>query len=233
MNDPRSMLLERSDDGVVAIWLNRPARRNALDHEVVSGLIEAFQDSDVRAFVLGSSEPPAFCSGVDLDIPDDDRARLSDRLYELYEVMLSTRAPIVAVVDGPAVGGGAQLAIASDLRVGGASAAFRFVGTGHGLAVGSWGLPGIVGRGRALDLCLTMRPVDAEEALRIGLLDRLSDDPRGAALDLAAQFAGSDAGAVARVKSVVLESDGALAGLARERAENRAAWSGDVGPLRG
>jgi enoyl-CoA hydratase/carnithine racemase len=232
MGERTSLLVERSDDGVVAIWLNRPARRNALDHDLVSGLFEAFQDDGARAFVLGSSEPPAFCAGADLDIPDDDRARLSDRLYELYGVMLAG-PPIVAVVDGPAVGGGAQLAIASDLRIGGAGATFRFVGAGHGLAIGSWGLPGLVGRGRALDLCLTMRPVGAEEALLIGLLDRLEDDPRRIALDLAAQFAASDADAVARVKSVVLESDGALAALAREREENRAAWSGAVGPLRG
>jgi enoyl-CoA hydratase len=227
-----TLLVERVTDGVVTLWLNRPDKRNALHHELVSELLEAFEAETPRAYVLGSADRRSFSAGADLDLDDGDRAELSDRLYELYERMLGSSAPIVAAVEGPAVGGGAQLAIASDLRVGGPAASFRFVGPGHGLAIGSWGLPSLVGRGRAADLCLTMRPVAAEEALRIGLLDRLEDDPRGVALELAARLARADAPATARVKSVVRTAARTLPALREEREANRAAWSGAVGPPR-
>ena len=88
---------------------------------------------------------------ADLSLADDERAQVSDLLYRLYQRMLLSPAPVIAAVDGPAVGGGAQLALASDLRVGGAGARLRFVGPGHGLAVGSWGLPSLVGRGRGCE----------------------------------------------------------------------------------
>jgi enoyl-CoA hydratase len=220
--------IDRTDDGVHAVWLDRPEKRNALDADSVSELIAAFADDSARAFVLASSDPRSFCAGADLTLPDAERAEVSDRLYELYGHMVGTRAPIVAVVDGPAVGGGAQLAIAADLRVAGPQASFRFAGPGHGLAVGSWALPSLVGRGRATDLCLTMRPVAAEEALAIGLVDRIDEDPTEAALVLAAGISMLDGDAAARVKRVVTEAGGLLAALERERSENRAAWSGSV-----
>jgi enoyl-CoA hydratase/carnithine racemase len=227
-----SLKLERRDDGVVGVWLDRPAKRNALDGGLVDALAEAFGDaSEARAFVLGSSEPGAFSAGADLGLADDERAQVSDRLYRLYERMLRCPAPIVAAIGGAAVGGGAQLALASDLRVGGPDARLRFVGPGHGLAIGAWGLPSLVGRGRALELCLTMRPVGAEEALALGLLDRLEADPRAAALALAAGFAQLDAGAVGRIKAVARTASDLLGALEEERRGNLEAWSGAVGGL--
>jgi enoyl-CoA hydratase/carnithine racemase len=224
-----SLKLERLRDGVMGVWLDRPAKRNALDRELVTALGETFGDGEARAFVLGSSEPGAFSAGADLSLADAERAQVSDLLYRLYESMLRCPAPIVAAVEGPAVGGGAQLALASDLRVGGPAARLRFVGPGHGLAIGAWGLPSLVGRGRALELCLTMRPVDADEALALGLLDRVEADPRAVALELAAGFAQLDAGAVRRIKGTVRTASDLLAALEEERRGNLAAWSGAVG----
>ena len=99
------------------------------------------------------------------------------------------------------------------------------------LAVASWGLPSLVGRGRALDLCLTMRPVGAEEAMAIGLVDRVEEDPEGEAVRLATGFAGLDREAAGRVKRVVTRASGYLDALREERAANRAAWSGSVASL--
>jgi enoyl-CoA hydratase/carnithine racemase len=135
--------------------------------------------------------------------------------------------PIVAAIAGPAIGGGAQLAIASDLRVAGPNARIRFAGAGHGLAVGAWGLGSLVGRGRAMDLCLSMREVSADEAAAIGLVDRVADDPDAVALRLATQVTRLDRAAVARVKRLVA-SDDLLESLRRERRENAAAWSGEI-----
>src|SRR3954467_6370006 len=90
---------------------------------------------------------------------DPERAAVSALLYALYGRMTSSDAIIVAALGGAAVGGGAQLAIAADLRVASPGAHVRIAGPGHGLAVAAWGLPSLVGRGRAVDLCLTMRHV--------------------------------------------------------------------------
>jgi enoyl-CoA hydratase/carnithine racemase len=230
-NPDFGLRVERRKDGVVGLWLNRPDKRNALHRPLVSELAETFGDRTARAFVLGSSAPRAFSGGADLSLENAERAELSDQLYRLYQRMLLHPAPIVAAVDGAAVGGGAQLALACDIRVGGPRAELHFVGPAHGLAIGSWGLPSIVGRSRAMELCLSMRPVAAEEALALGLLDVLESDPRAAALELAARFALLDAGAVGRVKSVVRTASGVLAALEEERRGNLESWSGSTAKL--
>ena len=218
---------------VAVLTLDRPERRNALDRPLLEALLDAFAAQEEPVVVLGSTTPEAFCSGADLRLQDAERAEVSDLLYELYGRITSSDAIVVAALDGPAVGGGAQLAIAADLRVAARTARIRLAGPGHGLAVGAWGLPSLVGRGRAMDLCLTMRPVDAEEALRIGLVDRVVDDASAAAVELAAELARLDPAAAARVKRVAWASARALDALEVERAENRAAWSGSMEVARG
>jgi enoyl-CoA hydratase len=215
---------------VLRLRLDRPERRNALDRPVLDALLDAFASPDEPVVLLGSTTPVAFCAGADLRLADDERAVVSDLLYELYGRMAGCDAIVVAALDGPAVGGGAQLAIAADLRVAGPRARIQVAGPGHGLAVAAWALPSLVGRGRAMDLCLTMRPVGAEEALRIGLVDRVEDDAAAAALELAAALARLDAAAAARVKRVAWSSARALDALAEERAGNRDAWSGSMTP---
>lgn len=223
------LLVERRAPGVLLLRLDRPARRNAVDVELADALLSALGEVgglDERVVVLASSDTRWFCAGADLRIPDGERARVSDRLYEIYAAMVQLPVPVVAAVSGPAVGGGAQLAIAADLRVGDARTRLRFAGPGHGLAVGGWALPSLVGRGRAFELCATSRDVAAEEALAIGLLDRVADDALDGALALAATLVGQDAGALARLKAAA--TDGLLAALAAERRGNRA-WRGGVG----
>jgi len=224
------LLADRPAAGVLRLRLHRPARRNALDGALVEALDGALRRVKARAVVIGSSTPGTFCAGADLGLPDAERALVSDRLYALYARMTELAVPLVAAVDGAAVGGGAQLAVACDLRVAGRTARLRFPGAGHGLAVGAWALPALVGRGRALDLCLTMRWVEAEEALRIGLVDRVADDPDAAAVALAAELARLDPVAAARVKAVVARSAREQDALAAEAMGNRS-WDGSVARL--
>jgi len=221
---------DRPAAGVLRLRFDRPERRNALDRPVLEALLDAFAAPEEPVVLLGSTTPVAFCAGADLRLADDERAAVSDLLYELYGRMTACDAIIVAALDGPAVGGGAQLAIAADLRVAAPGARIQVAGPGHGLAVAAWALPSLVGRGRAMDLCLTMRPVGAEEALRIGLVDRLADDAAAAGLALATELAELDAAAAARVKRVAWASALALDALEDERAGNRAAWSGSMTP---
>ena len=225
------MLTDSPANGVLRLRLNRPGRLNAVNMPLVSALIEAFDGVEAGAVVLCSSNPRAFCAGADLNLDDVERARVSDLLYELYEKMLRLPIPIIVALDGHTVGAGIQLAIAGDLRVAGRGAKMRAVGPGHGLAVASWGLPSLVGRGRALDLCLTMRAVGAEEAMAIGLVDRVEENPEEAAVGLASDFARLDREAAGRVKRVVTEASGFLDALRQERLDNRAAWTGSVAAL--
>jgi enoyl-CoA hydratase len=224
---------DRPAPGVLRLRLDRPARRNALDRPTLEALLDAFATPGEPVVVLGSTSREAFCAGADLGLEDAERATVSDLLYELYGRMTAADAIVIAALDGPAVGGGAQLAIAADLRVASAGARIRLAGPGHGLAVGAWGLPSLVGRGRAMDLCLTMRSVDTAEAHAIGLVDRVADDAAAAAVELATELAALDPAAAARVKRIVWSSARAIDALDVERTENRAAWTGSMEAARG
>lgn len=200
-------------------------RRNAVTLETVEGLHELLVETPDDPVVLGSATPDIFCAGADLTVPDQERAQLSDQLYACYDAMVRRPGVVVAVVEGPAVGGGAQLAAAADLRVAGPGARWRWVGPGHGLAVGAWILPNLLGRARGLDLAMTGRWLELEEAAQCGFVHRISEDPWTAALTLLDSLAEAHAEALARVKSLSTP-DCFLAGLAAERAQNRDTWDG-------
>jgi enoyl-CoA hydratase/carnithine racemase len=227
----QALLVDSPRDGVLRLRLNRPARHNAVDANLLAALHAAFARSGARAIVLGSATPGRFCSGADRSVDDAERAAVSEGLYELYRRILALDVPVLAALSGPAVGGGAQLAIACDLRIAAPGAWLQFVGAGHGLAVGGWGLPSLVGRGRAIDLCLTGRRVGADEARAIGLVDRVAADADAGALELAGELVKLDPGAVARVKAVVARAAEREAALGLEASGNRA-WAGAL-PARG
>jgi enoyl-CoA hydratase/carnithine racemase len=223
-----SLLVDRPVEGVLRLRLHREERRNAIDRSTVEALLKAFESVDARAVILGSASGTAFCSGIDVTMSEAERVIVSDLLYELYERMIGCPVPIVAVVSGSAIGAGAQLCVASDLRIASTGARIRFVGPGHGLVVGAWGLPSLVGRGRALDLFLSMQWLQADEAFRLGLFDRVSDEPMEAALAFAASLATVDPGVLERAKRVILAGSSDLrAALLEERRGNRA-WTGSL-----
>jgi enoyl-CoA hydratase/carnithine racemase len=227
--DDEPLLVDHPRDGVARLLLNRPRRHNALDRALVDALQTAVEAERAHVIVLGSTEPGRFCGGADTSLGDADRASVSEALYRLYTSILELPRPVIAALEGPAVGGGLQLAITCDLRVAAPAAWLQARGPGHGLAVAAWGLPALVGRSRALDLCLTGRRIDAREALAIGLVDRVEDDAGAAALALATQLAELDGAAVARVKSIVARFGDPAAALAREAAGNRG-WTGALPP---
>lgn len=223
-----SLRVDDAASGVRTLALDRPARRNALDLATVQALRGELARPGARAIVLASATEAIFCAGADLSIDDGERAEVSRGLYALYEEIVAAPVPVLAALGGAAVGGGAQLAVAADLRVAGRGAWIRFVGPGHGLAVGAWALPSLVGRGRAIDLCLSGRRVDAQEAHAIGLVERLADDPLEAAQKLATEWAALDPDAVARVKAIAGSGLPRGEALARE-ADGNAAWEGATG----
>ena len=192
--------------GVALVTLDRPDRMNSMAFDVMVPLRDALRavsaDNDVRVVVL-TGAGRAFCSGADLDnpgqVPGIDGLTLSTialRSMELLDdVILTIRRmhqPVVAAVNGPAIGGGFCLALACDLRVAATPAYFRAAGINNGLTASELGLsyllPRVVGAGRAAEIMLTGRDVGADEAERIGLVNRAvaSDDLLDACADVAA-----------------------------------------------
>jgi enoyl-CoA hydratase/carnithine racemase len=230
---PPHLRVEHSPAGYRRLLLSRPERRNALDVGLARALRDALRQDGATPVVLGSTDPGVFCAGADLTIPDADRATVSDLLYTCYEIMITRPGPVIAVVTGPAVGGGAQLAAAADLRIAGPAARLRWTGPpGRGLAVGAWVLTDLVGRGTAMELALTGRWVEAGEALAMGLVNRVEDDPAAAAAVLAAELAAQGPGIAAKVKSVTA-AGGLLDRLHAEAQANRSAWAQAVAPAGG
>ncbi len=175
------------------IVLDRPTARNALTIEALDALETAVTDADEAVLYLTGSGP-AFCAGADLDVVcgfDGDRdraeafARQGQRVARSIEESSSI---VVAGIDGAVRGGGLELALACDLRVGTPRSTYGEPGVTFGL-FGAWGgtvrLPRVVGEGEALDLALSGRVVDAEAALRMGLISRVTDEPRSVAEEIA------------------------------------------------
>lgn len=204
---------------VAVVTLDRPDKLNALNGELRQGILDATaemrNDDDVRAVVI-TGAGRGFCSGVDLTGGRPDQTAepsQNERLDEFGWVGRQAIAiyeldkPTIAAVNGVAAGAGMSLALACDLRVGGPTARFRTVFLERSLSPDSgmsFFLPRIVGYSRACDLVFTSRDVDAEDAYRMGLLDRLvADDPVGAAVALAEQAAAWPPMALRSAKRVI------------------------------
>jgi enoyl-CoA hydratase/carnithine racemase len=186
----------RIADSVVEITLNRPPA-NALGMPIIEGLHRGLDAADAlpaKVIVVSSALPGFFAAGADIKhMSSVDAASFSaygEALRGAVERLAGHPALSVAAVDGLALGGGLELAMACSLRVAGSSARLGLPEVKLGLIPGAGGtqrLPHLVGRGRALDIMLTGREVDAEEALRIGLVDRFV--PAGTAAEAARELA--------------------------------------------
>lgn len=217
------LLTDRWNDAL-RLRFDAPERRNSLTLNVVRGLRATLESDPTQPVVIGSTSPVIFSAGADIKVPDRIRQQISNELYDCYRTIITRPGPVIAVVEGPAVGGGAQLTAAADMRIAGIGARWQWVGLGHGLVVGEWILPTLLGRGRTLDLALTARWVDANEAMAMGLISRISDDPWLEAAHLLAHLTRINADAIANLKRLSL-ANGLLEALEAERQTN-SAWDG-------
>ncbi|WP_075937180.1 enoyl-CoA hydratase/isomerase family protein [Halosegnis longus] len=193
------MIHTRDDDGVRVVTLSRPDARNALTLDGLDSLAAAVEASpEPVVLVRGAGE--AFCAGADLATvaevaTDEARARaFIDRGQETMTRIEQADPVVVAGIDGPARGGGVELALACDVRVATPDATLAEPGVTFGL-FGAWGgtvrLPEAVGTSHANDLSLSGRVVDADEAQSMGLISRVVADPRTVADELAANDPGA------------------------------------------
>ncbi|MGD0881602.1 MAG: enoyl-CoA hydratase/isomerase family protein [Acidimicrobiales bacterium] len=210
---------------VAEVEMHRPPA-NYFDSVLLSGVVEAVDwaaAAGARAVVL-CSEGRHFCAGLDFGSTEKPDPEALATLYGVARSLVDSPLPIVVAVQGSAIGGGMGLALAGDFRV--AAPASRFaanfarLGFHQGFGI-SLTLPATVGRQNALDLLTTGRRIDGDEALAIGLCDRLDDDPRAGARCLATEIAASAPLAVRSIRRT-LRADvvgGFAAMVDHERAE--------------
>ncbi len=203
------------EDGVAVITIDRQSALNALNQDVLAELALAFEvaetDVEVRALVV-TGAGRAFVAGADIGELQQLNDPFAGREAALVgqEVMNSLAAmpfPTVAAINGFALGGGLELALAADMRVAATGAKLGLPEVGLGLIPGYGGtqrLPRLVGKGRALEIIFTGRHVTADEALQMGLVNRVADDALAAAMELAQMAAKNAPVALGLAKEAVV-----------------------------
>jgi len=223
---PVSILVERRQDGVAVIRIDRPERRNALDSRSLDAFVAALAglsaDPELRALVLSTTSPRAFCAGADTaEVLDREGgvARM-ERFADLYAAVEAVPVPVVCVCVGNTLGAGAELAAGSDLRVGGDNLQIGWVGARLGVPVGPARLTGLVGVARAKELIFGGRRLDAAQAQALGLVGSVvgAQEAEAAALALAAEIASHPPDGTRRLKALFRDLGGDAARVAHENA---------------
>ncbi|HET6507932.1 MAG TPA: enoyl-CoA hydratase-related protein [Baekduia sp.] len=217
--DFETMLVDEAAPGVLLVTLNRPDRLNAQTNAMFSELerlgLDLRDRHDVRALIL-TGAGRGFCAGFDLDAADElphlgamGMLRQQELAARAMQAIRGAPMPVIAAVNGPAAGGGLALALAADIRLAAPEAKFNAAFVKIGLSAGdlgtSWIVPRLIGPGRAAEFVYTGRIVDAEEAERTGLVNRVvpADELLDAALDLAGQIAANSPGGVQLSKTAL------------------------------
>ncbi len=193
-----NLLVEPRDGGIVLVTINRPEKLNALDRATVEELDAALRQAQGaqggRAIVITGAGPKAFVAGADIDelsrqtpLGGKEYSRLGQAVLGRIE---SSSIPVIAAINGFALGGGCELALACHLRVAAENAQIGLPEVSLGIFPGFGGtqrLPRLIGKGKAMELILSGERIDAREALRIGLVNRLA--PEGGAVKIAEDLA--------------------------------------------
>ncbi|WP_071395010.1 enoyl-CoA hydratase [Bacillus tuaregi] len=178
----KTIVVNRMENGIVMITLNRPEAANALSVQMLEELHDAIltckYDRSARCIVITGAGEKAFCAGADLKEragmgPVQVRKTVS-LIRENINALESLPLPVIAAVNGVAFGGGTELALACDIRIASKTAKLGLTETSLGIIPGAGGtqrLPRLVGKGRAKELIFTARRIDAMEALEIGLVE--------------------------------------------------------------
>lgn len=218
------ILLTETEGAVRTLTINRPDKLNALNRAVLEILHDAIEDAatddGVRVIVLRGAGDKAFVAGADIaefkDYEPADAARMSARGQRLFRRIETLGKPVIAVLDGFALGGGLELAMACTLRIASTQAKLGQPEINLGLIPGYGGtqrLARLAGRGVALDLCLTGDMIDAGRAFDLGIVNRLHepDELDKAVAKLAGKLAKGPPEAMrATIESIVIGADCAL-----------------------
>jgi enoyl-CoA hydratase/carnithine racemase len=231
MGDSQPLTKYSVADGVALLQLDRPAARNAINTQMLAEMLEhlavAREDDDVRALVLSSSDHMGLSAGADVreQLDEAGSVRRMELFSQLYDRLTGFPKPTVAACHGACVGGGAEIAVACDLRIGGSNLRLRFPGAALGVPVGPARLVSLAGLSVAKYLLLTSKEIDADMAYRWGLVHKVVPAPRTeeAALRLATEVAAHPPEAVARLKRMLHEWDD-VEGRSRAEGEGQVEW---------
>jgi enoyl-CoA hydratase/carnithine racemase len=203
-------------DRIAVIRMLRPERRNAVDAATAKALADAFRNFDADASLdvaVFTGANDVFCAGADIKaLASGDRITLNaSGDSPMGPPRLRLSKPVIAAIEGPAVAGGLELVLWCDMRIAGESAIFGVFNRRFGIPLvdlGTIRLPRIIGHGRAMDLILTGRPVDAAEALAMGLVNRVlpADGVETYVKDYAETIAGNAPLTVNAVKFIANET---------------------------
>jgi enoyl-CoA hydratase len=217
--------------GVALVRLDRPAARNAMNtrmlEEMLGHFASARDDDAVRVLVLSSTNHMALSAGADIKEELDAGAGIArmELFARVYDELTSFPKPTIAACHGDVIGGGAEVAAACDIRIGGSNLRLRFPGAALGVPVGPARLVTLCGLAAAKYLLLASRFVGADEALRIGIVNRVA--PAAAteqtAVEIATDIAAYPPEAVARVKRMLHEWDD-IEGRSREEGRGQVEW---------
>ena len=209
------VLLQRSEDGVAVVRLNRPDKRNALDSPtlaMLNGVLdELVADENLRVVVVSTTSTRALCAGADIGEALDEHAGFARMaaFTRMYSAIDAIPVPVIAVCVGNCVGAGAEIVAGADLRVGGDNLTLAWAGARLGVPVGPARLAPLIGVSRAKDLIYTGRVVGMDEARELGLLHRTGPaaDAEAAALELARAIAAQSAGGIRTLKQMFRDLD--------------------------
>jgi len=219
------------EQGVAVLRLERADARNAMDTQMLAEILEhlavARDDDAVRVLVVSSSDHMGLSAGADIKeaLESEAKVRRMQLFADVYDGIVAFPKPTIAVCHGDVVGGGAEVAIACDMRVGGSNLRMRFPGAALGVPVGPARLVTLCGLAAAKYLLLSSRTVGADEALRLGLVNRVAPaaGAEEAALELAAGVAAHPSEGVARLKRMLHEWDD-VEGRSRTEGEGQVEW---------
>ncbi len=214
----QTISVEIDDHGIANVVINRPDKLNALNDQVLNELAEVFKDiqinKDIKAVLLTGSGEKAFVAGADIkelaELDERSGRMASQKGQQIFQAIEDTRKPVVAVVNGYALGGGAELAMACHLRIATPNAVFGLPEVGLGLIPGYGGtqrLSHIIGNARALEMILTGKQVKAEKALEMGLVNHVSEDAEEEARNLLGKILKNGPIAIRKAITAVYHSD--------------------------
>ena len=213
-----NLVVETVGGGVGVVTLNRPKVLNALSYALVSELDDALtafeQDDDIRCVVITGAGQKAFSAGADIHemaaLPPEELATRQRRRSTYGWHLATLKKPTIGAINGLAYGGAAVLSSSLDIRIGCERTSFRFLAASYGRINSTWSLPVVVGWARAKELLYTARVVEADEALGMGLLNKVVPSAQllDAAIEMGRQIAANTPEMVQGIKQLLHEDVG-------------------------
>jgi enoyl-CoA hydratase/carnithine racemase len=210
------ILLTEKKDGIWIVTLNRPEVMNAVNRDLLMSCNqlakEAYYAEDLRVVIITGAGDSAFCSGADLKerkvLKMGEVRQFIQVIRDTFSLIENLPRPVIAAINGLALGGGTEMALACDMRVADPAAKMGLTEVKWGITPGGGGtqrLPRLVGKGVAKEMIFTGKVIDAQEAYRIGLINKISEPGKvmDTALEIAREICENAPIAVAQAKSVI------------------------------